>query len=232
MIKSKHELDLMRLACQATMAVYEAVYKSLQEGMTDGEIRHLVDAGYEKVGFPGEVDVSIAANSASPHGSQIPQVVRQDSIIMFDDGCTVEGYCSDITRTFVFGKATDEMKKVFDVVHHAQRTALASARPGATCASVDAAARKIITDAGYGPDYKYFAHRVGHGMGLDIHEWPYLVRGSNTRLEPNMVFSDEPGIYIPGKFGIRLEDDMHITENGAELFTAQSPSLEHPFGTA
>jgi len=176
------------------------------------------------------VDVSIAANSSSPHGSTEAQKLREGSIIMLDDGCLVEGYQSDITRTFVLGTPTDKMKKVFDIVHRAQSAALQTARPGVPCENVDAAARKVISDAGYGPDYKFFTHRVGHGMGMDGHEWPYLVRGNKTLLEPNMVFSDEPGIYIPGEFGIRLEDDMHITENGAELFTPQSLSLTDPFG--
>ena len=124
---------------------------------------------------------------------------------MIDDGCDVEGYQSDITRTFVLGKAPeqvgDKMRKVFDIVHRAQAAALAAARPGAECGSVDAAARKVITDAGYGPDYKYFTHRLGHGIGMDGHEWPYLVRGNTTKLAPNMTFSDEPGIYIRGEFG-------------------------------
>ena len=124
------------------------------------------------------------------------------------------------------------MKKVFEIVHRAQTAALKAARPGVECQAVDAAARKVISDAGYGPDYKYFTHRVGHGIGMDGHEWPYLVRGNTTLLARGMTFSDEPGIYIPGEFGVRLEDDMHITENGAELFTPQSPSLEDPFGTA
>ena len=230
MIKRPHEIALMRLACQATLSVYEAVFKSLHEGMTDADIRRLVRSAYEKVGFEGDVDVSIAANSSSPHGSTEIQKAREGSIIMLDDGCTVEGYQSDITRTFVLGNPTEKMKKVFDIVHRAQSAALQAARPGVACESVDAAARKVISDAGYGPEYKFFAHRVGHGMGMDGHEWPYLVRGNKTRLEPNMVFSDEPGIYIPGEFGIRLEDDMHITENGAELFTPQSPSLTEPFG--
>jgi Xaa-Pro dipeptidase len=149
---------------------------------------------------------------------------------MIDDGCKVEGYNSDITRTFVLGRASDQMKKVFDVVHRAQSAALKAARPGLACQEVDAAARKVITDAGYGPDYKYFSHRLGHGLGMDGHEWPYLVRGNALPMKANMTFSDEPGIYIRGQFGIRLEDDMHITEDGAELFTPQSPSLEHPFG--
>ncbi len=231
MIKSAHELALMRLACKATLMVYEAVFKSLHEGMTESDIRRLVQVAYERVGFEGDVDVSIAGNSTSPHGSTQAQVVREGSIVMLDDGCSAEGYVSDITRTFVLDNPTDKMKQAFDVVHRAQGAALQTARAAATCASVDAAARKVISDAGFGPDYKYFTHRVGHGMGMDVHEWPYLVRGNTTRLEPNMVFSDEPGIYIPGEFGIRLEDDMCITENGAELFTPQSPSLTEPFGT-
>ena len=232
MIKSPHEIELMRLACKATLRVYQATFNSLHVGMTDSDVRRLVQAGYEKVGFEGEVDVSIAANSASPHGSTEPQVIREESIVMLDDGCSVEGYVSDITRTFVLGKPSDKMKSVFAVVHNAQSAALHAARAGQTCASVDAAARKVITDAGYGPDYRFFPHRVGHGMGMDGHEWPYLVRGNLTRLEPGMVFSDEPGIYIPGEFGIRLEDDMCITENGAELFTSQSRSLTNPFAAS
>lgn len=231
MIKSSHEIALMRLACKATLSVYEAVFKSLQEGMTDLDIRGLVRSAYGKVGFEGDVDVSIAANSSSPHGSTEAQRAREGSIIMLDDGCLVEGYASDITRTFVLGNPTDKMKQVFDIVHRAQSAARQTARPGVPCENVDAAARKVISDAGYGPDYKFFTHRVGHGMGMDGHEWPYLVRGNKTLLEPNLVFSDEPGIYIPGEFGIRLEDDMHITENGAELLTPQSPSLTAPFGS-
>jgi Xaa-Pro dipeptidase len=159
-----------------------------------------------------------------------PQVIREGSLVLIDDGCRVEGYTSDITRTFVVGKATDEMKRVFDIVHQAQTAALKAAKPGAPCGAVDDAARKVITDAGFGPAYKYFTHRLGHGIGMDGHEWPYLVRGNKVPLKPGMTFSDEPGVYQPGKFGVRLEDDMYITENGAELFTLQSPSIEQPFG--
>jgi Xaa-Pro dipeptidase len=137
---------------------------------------------------------------------------------------------SDISRTFVLGKATEKMKKVFEIELRAQTAALKAARPGVLCEAVDAAARKVIVDAGYGPDYKYFTHRVGHGMGMDGHEWPYLVRGNKLPLAPGMTFSDEPGIYIRGEFGVRLEDDMVITDTGAELMTPQSPSLEDPFG--
>jgi Xaa-Pro dipeptidase len=231
-IKSAHELALMRLASQVTLAAYEAVYRALREGMTQQQVGDLIAAAYGQLGFPGEASVQVGEYSALPHGSTTPQVIREGSIVMIDDGCTAEGYQSDITRTFVLGKASDKMKKVFEIVHRAQAAALAAARPGIECGAVDGAARKVITDAGYGPDYKYFTHRLGHGMGMDGHEWPYLVRGNTTRLAPNMTFSDEPGIYIPGEFGVRLEDDMHITENGAELFTPQSPSLEDPFGKA
>ncbi len=230
MIKSDHEVALMRLASQATLAVYEAVYKALREGMTQRDVENLIERAYARVGFPGEASVMVGEYSAFPHGSTTPQVIREGSIIMVDDGCTVEGYQSDITRTFVLGKASDKMKQVFDIVHRAQSAALAAARPGAECDSVDAAARKVITDGGYGPDYKYFTHRLGHGLGMDGHEWPYLVRGNNTKLQANMTTSDEPGIYIRGEFGVRLEDDLHVTENGAELFTPQSVSLEDPFG--
>jgi Xaa-Pro dipeptidase len=230
MIKSAHEIALMRLASQVTLAVYEAVYKALREGMTQQDVGTLIDKAYERVGFPGEASVMVGEYTASPHGSATPQVLREGTIIMIDDGCTVEGYQSDITRTFVLGNAADKMKQVFDVVHRAQAAALAAARPGMECGDIDAAARKVITDAGYGPDYKYFAHRLGHGLGMDGHEWPYLVRGNATRLEANITTSNEPGIYIRGEFGIRLEDDMHVTENRAELFTPQSPSLEEPFG--
>ena len=229
MIKSANEVGLMRLASQVTLAVYEAVYQALREGMTQRDVGNLIDRAYDRMGFPGEASVMVGEYSAFPHGSTTPQVIREGSIIMIDDGCMAEGYQSDITRTFVLGKASDKMKQVFDIVHRAQSAALAAAKPGAECGSVDDAARKVITDAGYGPDYRYFTHRLGHGLGMDGHEWPYLVRGNKTRLQANVTTSDEPGIYIRGEFGIRLEDDMHVTENGAELFTPQSPSLEDPF---
>ena len=167
-----------------------------------------------------------------PHGSIAPQKIKEGQIVLMDGGCTVEGYASDISRTFVLGKPTDKMKKVFDIVYRAQSAAVNTARPGLPCEAVDAAARKVVIDGGYGPGFKYFTHRVGHGMGLDGHEWPYLVPGNTLPLQADMTFSDEPGIYIPGEFGVRIEDDMHITADGAELFTPRSPSLEHPFGTS
>jgi Xaa-Pro dipeptidase len=236
MIKTPHELDLMRVACEATLKCYEAVFKALQPGMTQNTVSGLIAAAYGRLGFPGFASVQVGEYTALPHGSITPQTIREGTIIMIDDGCTVEGYQSDITRTFVLGKATDKMKKVFDIVHQAQTAALKAARPGVGLDSIDAAARKVIVDAGYGPGFKYFTHRVGHGMGMDGHEWPYLVKNNmygweqTVTMKPGMVFSDEPGVYIRGEFGVRLEDDMHVTDNGAELFTPQSPSIEQPFG--
>src|SRR5438477_7135627 len=232
MIKSDHELELMSLANKVTLTAYQAAYQAVHEGMTRPELEKLIVAANERLGFPGEVDIDIGENSSFPHGSILPQVIRDGTLVLIDGGGPVEGYQSDISRTFVFGKPSDKMKKVFDIVRRAQAAALKAARPEFECQAVDAAARKVISDAGYGPDYKFFTHRVGHGIGMDGHEWPYLVRGNRTLLGPGMTFSDEPGIYIAGEFGVRLEDDMHITENGAKLFTPQSPSLEDPFGTA
>jgi Xaa-Pro dipeptidase len=231
MIKSAHEIELMRLASAVTWKAYEAAYHALKDGMTQNDFARLVSQAHERLGFQGGAGVQVGPNSALPHGSAKPQVIRQGTILLIDGGCQVEGYSSDLSRTFVLGKATDRMKQVFEIEKRAQKVALATARPGVECQAVDAAARKVISDAGFGPDYKYFTHRVGHGMGMDGHEWPYLVRGNSLPLQAGMVFSDEPGIYIPGEFGVRLEDDMHITEGGAELFTRTSPSLEDPFGT-
>lgn len=232
MIKSAHEIALMRLASEVTLTAYEATYRAIKDGMTQPQVQDLVQKAHEQLGFTGGADVQVGEFSAFPHGSVTPQVVHEGTIVLMDGGCTVEGYESDITRTFVLGKASDKMKSVFDIVHHAQSAALAAAKPGAECGSVDAAARKVVTDGGYGPDYKYFTHRLGHGLGMDGHEWPYLVRGNPVKLQANITTSNEPGIYIRGEFGVRLEDDMHVTENGAVLFTPQSPSLEDPFSRA
>ena len=231
-IKSPAEIALMRLASQITWKAYKAAWESLKEGMTQRDFAKLVADAHQKLGFDGGAGVQVGEYSALPHGSAKPQVIKEGSILLIDGGCKVEGYCSDISRTFVLGKPTDKMKKNFDIEHAAQTAALKAARPGVPCEAVDGAARTVITDAGYGPGYKYFTHRVGHGMGMDVHEWPYLVRGNKLPLAPHMTFSDEPGIYIRGEFGVRLEDDMHITEDGAELFTPQSQSLEQPFATS
>ena len=228
-VKSDAELALMHLANSVTLDVYAAAWRSITPGVTNRQVSAWIAAGYDRVGFPGDASCQVDAYSALPHGSPEPQTIREGSVVLLDDGCKVEGYQSDISRTFVVGKPTDRMNKVFDIVHHAQSAALAAARPGVACGAVDAAARKVITDTGFGPDYAHFTHRVGHGIGLDMHEWPYLVRGNNQPLEAGMTFSDEPGIYLRGEFGVRLEDDMYITPDGAKLFTPQSKSLEQPF---
>jgi Xaa-Pro dipeptidase len=200
--------------------------------MTQNDFARFVSIAHERQGFKGGASVQVGEYSALPHGSIQPQVVKEGTVLLVDGVGSVEGYASDISRTFVLGKATDKMKRVFEIEQRAQKAALAAAKPGVPCEAVDAAARKVIVDAGYGPDYKYFSHRVGHGMGMDVHEWPYLVRGNQLPLQPNMTFSDEPGIYIRGEFGVRLEDDMVITEDGAILTTPTSPSLEDPFGVS
>ena len=228
-IKSPTELKLMQLANDITLQVYEAAWKSLKPGMTNREFSDFVAAAYRQTGFPGDASCQVDAWSALPHGSLQPQVIHEGSIVLIDDGCIVEGYQSDISRTFVVGKPTDKMKRVFEVVKKAQSAALKAAKPGVSCQCVDAAARKVVDDAGFGPGYAHFTHRVGHGIGMDGHEWPYLVKGNAQLLQENMTTSDEPGIYLRGEFGVRLEDDMYITPDGARWFTPQSNSLEDPF---
>ncbi len=229
-VKDAHELELMRLASHVTLEAYEAAYLALDEGMTQRDFGRLVSLAHSRLGFSGGAGVQTGEFSALPHGSITPQVIREGTILLIDGGCSVEDYRSDLSRTFVLGRPTERMKRVFEIERRAQDAALAAARPGVEAQAVDAAARHVIEEAGYGPGYTYFTHRVGHGIGMDGHEWPYLVRGNTMPLEPGHTFSDEPGIYLRGEFGVRLEDDMVITEEGAELFTPQSPSLEDPFG--
>jgi Xaa-Pro dipeptidase len=230
-IKSPAELALMQRAADVTIEAYRAGLTTLHEGMTPAELRNNIGAAYRALGFQGGVSASFGRNTAFPHGSTVQQTLHDGDMILLDDGCSVDGYQSDITRAVVFGKASAKQKEVWALERKAQDAALAAAKPGVTCESVDLAARKVITSAGYGPGYKIpgLPHRTGHGLGLDIHEWTYLVIGNKTRLEPGMVFSDEPMI-IAGEFGIRLEDCMYITENGARTFTKQSPAIDQPFG--
>jgi Xaa-Pro dipeptidase len=228
--KSAHELELMRLACSATCAVYKAVFASLREGMTQREVSELASRGYARMGLQGEASVFFGPSSALPHGSREEQVLREGIGVMIDDGATVEGYQSDVTRMGVLGKPPEKLQHAFEIVRNAQNAALAAAVAGHECGSVDDAARKVITDAGFGPGYKYFPHRLGHGIGMDGHESPYLVRGNRTVLKPGMTFSNEPGIYVVGDYGVRCEDDMVIAESGeAQLLTPGfQPSLEIP----
>lgn len=229
-IKSPAELALLKLANQITLDVYKAVYLSCGPGDTNHKFADLVAKAYTRCGVRGDASCNVGENSAVPHGSARPQTIRERDLVLIDDGCTVEGYTSDISRSFVYGTPTDQQRSVFEIVHNAQSAALAAVHPGVEMQAVDAAARKVILEAGFGPGYTIFYHRLGHGIGLDMHEWPYLVQGNQQKLVPGMVFSNEPGVYLRDKFGIRLEDDMHVTETGAELFTPQSPSLQDPFG--
>lgn len=232
-IKSTAELALMQLANNITLSVYKAAYLAASPGTSNRQFTELIALGYARSGVEGEASCEVGPASALPHGSLKPQIIREGQVVLIDDGCTVEGYQSDISRAFVYGKAPqprqDKQRRIFDLIHRAQSAALAAAHPGAPCEAVDAAARKVINDAGFGPGYRTFLHRVGHGIGMDGHEWPYLVRGNGQSLEVGMCFSDEPGIYLPGEFGIRLEDDWYLTPNGGRFFTPQSPSLEQPF---
>jgi Xaa-Pro dipeptidase len=230
--KSQHELELMRLACEATCDVFRAVFASLKEGTSQDDIGRLVEAGFSKMGLHGGALVLLGASAALPHGTLQPQKLKEGNVVLIDGGCAVDGYQSDVTRTGVFGKPSEKVASVYEIVKKAQDAALDAARKGKLSGAVDDAARKIITDAGYGPGYKFFTHRLGHGIGLDGHEHPYLVRGSKTVLEPGMTFSNEPGIYIPGEFGLRCEDDMVIAADGAaQLLTPGfAVSLEKPLG--
>jgi Xaa-Pro dipeptidase len=230
--KSVHELELMRLACDATFDVFRAVFASLKAGMSQDEIGKLVEAGFSKMDLRGGALVLLGASAALPHGTLQPQKLKEGDVVLIDGGCVLEGYESDVTRTAIFGQASPKIARAFEIVRKAQDAALDAARAGKLSGTVDDAARAVITNAGYGPGYKFFTHRLGHGIGLDGHEHPYLVKDSKTVLKTGMTFSNEPGIYVPGEFGLRCEDDMVITAEGpAQLLTQGfAVSLEKPFG--
>jgi Xaa-Pro dipeptidase len=230
--KCAHELELMQLACWATFEAYKAVFASLREGLTQREIASLVAQGFERMGLSGGALVLLGEWAALPHGTTQPQQLREGQVVLIDGGTSVEGYASDVTRCTLLGKPSDKLRRAFDIVRAAQNAALAAAVAGKLSGSVDDAARGVITQAGYGLDYRFFTHRLGHGIGLDGHEHPYLVRASKTILAPGMTFSNEPGIYVRGDFGVRLEDDMVIEPKGpARLLTPGfSESLEKPIG--
>jgi Xaa-Pro dipeptidase len=231
MIKSPAEIALMQRANDITLAAIVATVKTLNEGMTQREISSSIGEATRRLGGNGDgALVGLGKFSAFPHGSIQPQQLKEGDIVLIDCGCTVDGYTSDITRTTVLGKPTQRQRDVWELEKRAQAAAFKAAQIGATCASVDAAARKVITDAGFGPDYKVpgLPHRTGHGIGLDGHEWTNFVRGNTTKIQPGMCFSDEPMIAIYGEFGIRLEDCLHITESGPKFFTGPSPSIESP----
>lgn len=232
MIKSPAEIALMQRANDITIEAYKAAFASLRQGMTQFEFGRNVRAAFEALGAPGgSAGVQFGEYTAFPHGSVQPQQLKEGDVVLVDGGCNIEGYQSDITRTTVFGKPSRRQTDVWNLEQEAQAAAFTAAQVGATCESVDAAARKVITDAGFGPDYKVpgLPHRTGHGIGMDGHEWTNFVRGNKTRLAPGMCFSDEPMIAIYGEFGIRLEDCLYITEGGPKFFTQPSPAIDRPF---
>jgi Xaa-Pro dipeptidase len=229
--KSPAEIALMQRAMDITVEAYKACLSLLAEGMSQEEFRANARAAHKALGVQGGIDVQFGPSTAFPHGSREPARLRAGDVVLMDGGCTVEGYHSDISRTIVFGEPTRRQRDVWDLEKRAQAAAFAAARVGAACQDVDAAARKVIADAGFGPDYEVpgLPHRTGHGIGLDVHEWHHLVRGNITPLAPGMCFSNEPMIAIYGEFGVRLEDCMYMAEDAARFFTQPSPSIEQPF---
>jgi Xaa-Pro dipeptidase len=231
MIKSPAELALMQRANDMTIVAYKATRDSMTEGMTQGEFAGNCSAAFRALGTSGGIFVSFGKYTAFPHGSSTPQKLKEGDVVLMDGGCSVEGYQSDITRTFVFGKPTQRQRDIWNLERKSQDAGFAAAKVGSACEVVDAAARKVITDAGFGPDYKVpgLPHRTGHGIGLDGHEWTNFVRGNKARIQPGMCFSDEPTVVIYSEFGIRLEDCLYITEDGPKFFTKQSESIDEPF---
>jgi Xaa-Pro dipeptidase len=230
MVKDAHELALMRRACTITLTAYRAVFASLAEGVTVAQVSGWVAAAHRRLGVRGGALVLFGPDAAFPHGTSKPRALARGDVVLIDGGCGVHGYRSDITRTAVFGAPpTDRQRRIWDLVRAAQAAAFQAARPGVECQAVDAAARKVVEGGGFGPGYTHFTHRLGHGIGLDGHEWPYMVRGDTTKLAAGTTFTDEPGIYIPGELGIRHEDTLAVTENGCEnLAPKWSGSPEEP----
>jgi len=230
-IKSPAEIALMQRAMDITVEAYKVCLSLLREGVSQGEFRTNSVAVNRALGVEGSISCQFGEWTAFPHGSKDPAYLKEGDVVLMDGWCTVEGYHSDISRTIVFGEPTRRQRDVWNLEKEAQAAAFAAAQVGVPCEEVDAAARQVITDAGFGPDYKVpgLPHRTGHGIGLDIHEWHHLVRGNKTPLAPGMCFTNEPMIAIYGEFGVRLEDCMYITKDGPRFFTQPSPSIEQPF---
>jgi Xaa-Pro dipeptidase len=233
-IKSPAELALLGQAKAMTLEVHRRAARMLKPGVTTGEVKRFIDAAHRRIGADeGSTFCAVQFGEATayPHGLPGEQALQEGDLVLIDTGCRVDGYNSDITRTYVFGEPTAEHARVWRAEHEAQAAAFAAVRPGVPCEVVDATARAVLVKHGFGPDYDLpgLPHRTGHGIGLEIHEPAYLVRGDATPLAPGMCFSNEPMIVVPGAFGIRLEDHFHVTEDGAAWFTEPSPSLERPF---
>jgi Xaa-Pro dipeptidase len=230
-IKSAHEIALMQRAMDITMAAYKKAVSLIREGMTPAECSANASKAFSALGVTGGISFQMGKATAFPHGSREPQRVTEGEVVLMDGGCGVEGYRSDISRTIVFGEPTQRQRDVWEVEQRAQAAAFEAAQVGVACEAVDAAARQVIVDAGFGPDYDLpgLPHRTGHGLGLDVHEPENIVRGNGTPLAPGMCFTNEPMIAIPGEFGIRLEDCIYMTDGGPRWFTPPSPSIDQPF---
>jgi Xaa-Pro dipeptidase len=221
----------MQRANEITVAAYQACIPLLRAGMTTGEFGRLAAAAYQALGVQGGIGAQFGPGTASPHGSRVPHPLQEGDVVLMDSVCRVEGYCSDISRTIVYGEPTARHREIWALEKEAQAAAFAAAQVGVPCEDVDAAARGVISAAGFGPDYQVpgLPHRTGHGIGLDVHEWTHLVRGNKTPIAPGMCFTNEPMIAIPGEFGARIEDCMYITEAGPVFFTQPSPAIDRPF---
>ena len=232
MYKSKSEIALMQYASDVTIEAYKATFATIRPGMPQSEFSSNLSAAFRKLGYSGGALVLVGKYSAIPHGTIVPQIIKEGDVLLVDGGTSVEGYASDITRTIVVGKPSQRQTDVWNLEKKAQDAAFAAIKIGATCESVDAAARAVIENAGFGKNYKLpgLPHRTGHGIGLEGHEWTNFVKGNKTLLAPGMCFSDEPTIAIPGEFGIRLEDCLYIAEDGPHFFSKLSKSIEEPFG--
>jgi Xaa-Pro dipeptidase len=231
MFKSPAELALMQAANDVTLAAFRWAHPRVRPGMTAADIGALIEQATARLGGENPFTlVLLNEASAFPHGSQQPQTVREGSIVLLDCGCQVGGYSSDISRTFVYGEPTARQRELWNTVKRGQEIALEAARPGVPVGSIDEAVRAYYESLGGGPEYKLpgLSHRTGHGIGMDVHENAYLVRSDRTPLQPGMCFSDEPGLYIPGEFGVRLEDCWHMTEQGPKLFSGLARSIDEP----
>jgi Xaa-Pro dipeptidase len=234
--KSAAEIALIQRAMDMTMAVHRAAASILREGITTTEVEEFIHLAHRKVGASGSYFCIVLFGEASsyPHGVNYVQTLKAGDTVLIDTGCKVHNYISDITRTYVFGAPSERQRFVWNAEQAAQRAAFDAAQPGVPCEEVDKAARRSLEAHGFGPGYKLpgLPHRTGHGIGLDIHEGPYLVGGERRPLEPGMCFSNEPMIVVPGEFGIRLEDHFYMTETGPKWFTQPAASLEDPFAAA